>query len=387
MKSLRALLLASACAFATPASADYLFTQGTGSTAFDFTCFASKHCFAGVNINSAGTEIMTAANPGQVTGANGTFPVTGTVAATQSGTWNITSITNSLPSGSNIIGKTEILGNSGNILDFLGQNQAGTIGAILTGAQFNTTPTTITSGNFSPLQMDANGNLLVNVKAGAAGNPAAGLTGSAVPGSADYLGINVGGTLRGQTGVNPSGSIFAAQTDLTSMGGTGINSACVAALNSFSTTIPATVCGVFGMYALNATALGRAAATASSPVVLPSLPSTWHLIAANSTNATSVKAGGTVVASCQLGGIGASPGYLKIYNKASAPTVGTDTPVKTLIIPAASTAANGAGSNIEFGAGGLALATGFATAVTGGIADSDTTAVPATTFAINCDYE
>lgn len=33
--------------------------------------------------------------------------------------------------------------------------------------QFNTTPTTITSGNVSPLQMDSAGNLLVNIKAGA----------------------------------------------------------------------------------------------------------------------------------------------------------------------------------------------------------------------------
>ena len=51
------------------------------------------------------------------------------------------------------------------------------------------------------------------------------------------------------------------------------------------------------------------------------------------------------------------------------------------------TAANGAGSNIQFGAGGMALSTGFAAAVTGGIAVADTTAVAAATFAINCDYE
>lgn len=47
-----------------------------------------------------------------------------------------------------------------------------------------------------------------------------GLTGSAVPTSADYEGINVAGTLRGATGVNPSGSIYATQIDLASVGGT-----------------------------------------------------------------------------------------------------------------------------------------------------------------------
>jgi hypothetical protein len=53
-----------------------------------------------------------------------------------------------------------------------------------------------------------------------AGNPAAGPTGAAVPAQADYQGVNVGGTLRGATGVNPSGSIFAEQVDLASIAGT-----------------------------------------------------------------------------------------------------------------------------------------------------------------------
>lgn len=136
----------------------------------------------------------------------------------------------------------------------------------------------------------------------------------------------------------------------------------------------------------NANANGRAVSGSSSPVVPTPALSTWHLIAAATTNATSVKGSAATVFSCQLGGI-AGPAFLKIYNKATAPTVGTDTPVKTLIIPVASTAANGAGSNISFGPGGLTLATGFAAAVTGVITDADTTAVAAASFAINCDYE
>src|SRR6185312_1514653 len=38
--------------------------------------------------------------------------------------------------------------------------------------QFNTAPTTITTGNVSPLQLDNAGNRLVNVKAGGAGGGA-----------------------------------------------------------------------------------------------------------------------------------------------------------------------------------------------------------------------
>jgi hypothetical protein len=45
------------------------------------------------------------------------------------------------------------------------QNSASVANGVMALAQFNTTPTTITSGNMSPLQLDANGNLLVNLKA------------------------------------------------------------------------------------------------------------------------------------------------------------------------------------------------------------------------------
>lgn len=46
-----------------------------------------------------------------------------------------------------------------------------------------------------------------------------GATGSAVPASAGYGGINIGGTLRGHSGVNPSGSIFAEDANLASIAG------------------------------------------------------------------------------------------------------------------------------------------------------------------------
>lgn len=45
-------------------------------------------------------------------------------------------------------------------------------------------------------------------------------TGSAVPANGLYTGINVAGNLRGPTGVNPSGSVFATQVDLASVAGT-----------------------------------------------------------------------------------------------------------------------------------------------------------------------
>lgn len=59
---------------------------------------------------------------------------------------------------------------------------------------------------------------------GGGGNAAASATGSAVPADADYQGLNIGGTLRGQTGVNPTGSVYAGQTDVSSVNGVSLGS-------------------------------------------------------------------------------------------------------------------------------------------------------------------
>lgn len=112
----------------------------------------------------------------------------------------------------------------------------------------------------------------------------------------------------------------------------------------------------------------------------------FHMVAANSTNATLVSPGAHTVYSAELGGIGSVPAYVKFYDKSSAPTCGTDTPIKTLIIPAAATAANGASSNVNM-PGGMQINNGLGICVTGGIADSDTTAVAASSFTVNIDYK
>lgn len=95
-----------------------------------------------------------------------------------------------IAAGANTIGKINILGNAGAILDFAGQNASGTVSSILTGGQFNTTPTTITTGGFSPLQLDNAGNLLVNTKTGAA----IAATGATAPTSAALGGLRAATT-------------------------------------------------------------------------------------------------------------------------------------------------------------------------------------------------
>lgn len=114
--------------------------------------------------------------------------------------------------------------------------------------------------------------------------------------------------------------------------------------------------------------------------------STTGNIVANNTIAVVVKSGAGTLYGAQLYGIGAAPAYLKIYNATSA-TCGSGTPVKRLMIPAAGTAANGNGSNINFGSSGVAFGTGITYCVTTGIADADTAAPAAATFLVNLDWK
>ena len=91
--------------------------------------------------------------------------------------------------------------------------------------------------------------------------------------------------------------------------------------------------------------------------------------AAATTNGTSVKASSTDVFSLVCTNTTASLKFLKIYNKASAPTVGTDTPFATYALTPSNVL-----TRIDF-ALPLYMGTGFAYALTGAAADADTTAL------------
>lgn len=91
--------------------------------------------------------------------------------------------------------------------------------------------------------------------------------------------------------------------------------------------------------------------------------------AAATTNATSVKSSAGRVYKITGYNAAAAVRYLKIYNKASAPTVGTDVPVVTIALKATDS------FNIDFSNIGQYFATGIAYALTTGSADSDTGAL------------
>ena len=141
------------------------------------------------------------------------FPSTPTVNAAQSGTWNVTNIsgTVSLPTGA-ATAANQSTGNTslGNIdsatsrltssAEGVSPGSVGATTAFMVGGIFNSVAPTFTNGQRGAVQLDASGNLKVNVAAGSASNAAASATGSAVPASAGYTGINIGGNLTGVTG-------------------------------------------------------------------------------------------------------------------------------------------------------------------------------------------
>jgi hypothetical protein len=95
-----------------------------------------------------------------------------------------------------------------------------------------------------------------------------------------------------------------------------------------------------------------------------------RVVAAASTNATNLKASAGNLLNVDVFNVAAYTVFLKLYDKASAPTVGTDTPVMTIPIPAST------GFSREY-LYGRPFATGIAYAITKLQADSDTTVLVA----------
>lgn len=123
-------------------------------------------------------------------------------------------------------------------------------------------------------------------------------------------------------------------------------------------------------------------ATAQLEAIKTAVEASWsvsRLLSAATTNATSVKRTAGRVGGWHLYNTNSAERFLKLYDKASAPTVGADAPVMTVPIPPRS------GANVEF-TRGIAFATGIAFAVTASPADNDTTAVAANEVFVNLLY-
>lgn len=105
----------------------------------------------------------------------------------------------------------------------------------------------------------------------------------------------------------------------------------------------------------------------------------FKLISAASTNSTLVSTGPHDLTGYYIANLTTATRYVKLYDKATAPTVGTDVPKWTLPIPA------GAAANMQF-TDGLEFVLGLGLALTTGVADNDSGAVGANEVVVNLAF-
>ena len=137
---------------------------------------------------------------------------------------------------------------------------------------------------------------------------------------------------------------------------------------------------------------GQSVSISGTPAVAPAADTSGgasfaSAIITNNTTAIAIKSGaGGNLYSFSGSHNNSAPVYVKLYDAASAPTCGTGTPVARFEVPAASTAANGGGTNPSLPAVGVSFTNGLFACVTTGIADSDATAPGATSGYVTFGY-
>lgn len=122
---------------------------------------------------------------------------------------------------------------------------------------------------------------------------------------------------------------------------------------------------------------GTVTATVTAGTVNPVVPATpYFLNSAATTNGALILAGTSNVSSFYATNEGATAAYIKLYNKAAAPTVGTDVPEMTIPVPAAVGGVPGV-ATIPIGFHGFRFALGLGIAITRNAVHTDTTAIGA----------
>jgi hypothetical protein len=109
----------------------------------------------------------------------------------------------------------------------------------------------------------------------------------------------------------------------------------------------------------------------------PSPPATPYILnSLATTNGALILTGTSGLHAFYATNTGATVAFVKLYNKATAPTVGTDVPAMIIPVPAAVSGVPGV-ATLPIGHNGFRFALGLGIAITGGVADSDTTAIGA----------
>jgi hypothetical protein len=109
----------------------------------------------------------------------------------------------------------------------------------------------------------------------------------------------------------------------------------------------------------------------------PAAPATPYILnSAATTNAALVLTGTSGLHAFYATNTGAAAAFVKLYNKATAPVLASDVPAMIIPVPAAVGGVPGV-ATLPIGFNGFRFALGLGIAITGGVADNDTTAVAA----------
>lgn len=147
-----------------------------------------------------------------------------------------------------------------------------------------------------------------------------------------------------------------------------------------SFTSNTSLAGTLELYANPTALLPLAGLNTPIPTSTSGTSAFFHLVSAATTNATSVKGSGGSIYNYSFGNNGTTDAYVKIFNKATAPALGTDNPQRTVYVPK--------GQNVSVDlATGIFLGTGIAIAITGAMADADATAVAAAQVVVDIAYK
>jgi hypothetical protein len=114
----------------------------------------------------------------------------------------------------------------------------------------------------------------------------------------------------------------------------------------------------------------------------PNLPtaSKYSALAAATNNAANIKGSAGKVLNISVANYKATAILVKLYNKATAPVPGTDTPLLSIIVPATSS------KEIAWGVWGKYFATGIGISMTGALTDADNTSLAANDCRVDLDY-
>jgi len=109
----------------------------------------------------------------------------------------------------------------------------------------------------------------------------------------------------------------------------------------------------------------------------PAVPATPYFVnSAATTNGALILTGTSGLQAFYASNTGAGAAFVKLYNKATAPTVGTDVPEMIIPVPAAVAGVPGT-ATLPMGFNSFRFPLGLGIAITGAVADTDTTAVAA----------